>query len=434
MKLVRVIWFTFILEVMLLALIKPLINNYESVGILLVTIHIAFSTILLFAYKNSIGKILIVGFLCRIFIMLWDIYGRNIFTLPHSAGDSEGFKYSAILIASDINLLYTDIYGGMYSKLIGLIFYFIGPIPIVGHYINVLLGITTIFIIYKILLILDLKPKVINYTLILAALFPSSVLMSGIFLREMFITFFATLSLYYFIKYFKKKSYSALLFSIVFLLMGASFHSGIIGILIGYSCVFIFYKHDRKKFVLSIESMIVFSVLVVLSYFTYTQFQDILFVKFSDIESVDAFYDTTNIRNGGSAYLSNISIDNPIEIIFYGPIKAFYFLSSPLPMDWRGIADIFTFFTDSILYLITIFYLVINRKYVRSNKALLISLIIVLFEVSLIFGLGVSNAGTAMRHRQKIIAICLVLLAIVVDSKQKKTSIKNHELKYRKII
>lgn len=112
---------------------------------------------------------------------------------------------------------------------------------------------------------------------------------------------------------------------------------------------------------------------------------------------------------GGSAYLTSITINNPIQLVIFGPIKTFYFFTSPLPLNWRGFMDIFTFMTDSMLYLMTIVYTVKNRKLFGDKKVLIVCLIWMLVGAGLIFGIGVSNAGTAVRHRQKLMAIFLVL-------------------------
>jgi len=41
-------------------------------------------------------------------------------------------------------------------------------------------------------------------------------------------------------------------------------------------------------------------------------------------------------------------------------------------------------------------------------------------SAALIFGIGVGNAGTAMRHRQKLIPLFLVTLAVIVNCSRKK--------------
>ena len=72
---------------------------------------------------------------------------------------------------------------------------------------------------------------------------------------------------------------------------------------------------------------------------------------------------------------------------------------------------------DSIIYLILIYYISINFKKYVSKSPLAISIFIMILIVSIIFGIGVANAGTAMRHRQKIFPIFIILYAIISDFK-----------------
>ena len=48
-----------------------------------------------------------------------------------------------------------------------------------------------------------------------------------------------------------------------------------------------------------------------------------------------------------------------------------------------------------------------------------IILIISILATSYIFGIGVSNAGTAIRHRQKIISLFIILLSISGNTTEK---------------
>ena len=116
-----------------------------------------------------------------------------------------------------------------------------------------------------------------------------------------------------------------------------------------------------------------------------------------------------------------MTIDNLFQLILYSPIRAFYFLTAPLPIDWRNFTDMFTFFSDSVLYLGTIIYFIMNRRNLKDKKVLITGLVLALISVSLIFGIGVYNAGTAMRHRQKIVPIFLILLALIMDSRRSST-------------
>ena len=52
--------------------------------------------------------------------------------------------------------------------------------------------------------------------------------------------------------------------------------------------------------------------------------------------------------------------------------------------------------------------------------SLAITLLWMIIGSSLIFGIGVSNAGTAIRHRQKLIPLFLIVLAITKNKRHLK--------------
>ena len=54
-----------------------------------------------------------------------------------------------------------------------------------------------------------------------------------------------------------------------------------------------------------------------------------------------------------------------------------------------------------------------------KRKSLCIALFLALIGALIVFGVGVSNAGTAMRHRQKLIPVFLILLATTMDTKRR---------------
>src|SRR5690554_2768897 len=111
-----------------------------------------------------------------------------------------------------------------------------------------------------------------------------------------------------------------------------------------------------------------------------------------------------------------------------------YILFYALYMNWRGGMDIFSFVFDSFLYFITIWFIWKNWSYFNLQKPLIIGLIVTLIGVAFIFGIGVSNAGTAIRHRQKIIPLILVLLAVILHEKRSNNfvyhNIYTHKINY----
>ena len=413
--------------------------NYTNVdseinSLITVFIHSVIVLFVLATFPNGFKTIIVWGFIFRILFLLWDFYARDIFILPNSGGDAGMYYENSVRISENLSLLSEPNRGGFYSKIIGILFYIIGPQRLFAQYINAIFGLFVVITVYKILLLLQLAPKVQKTIIFIAAFFPNSLIMSAIFLREIIPTFFVALSIYYFLLWYKKQALSNIVFSLLMLLIAAVFHSGVIGIFIGYAFFFLFYKNDQNAFKFSSQTIITFIVIGGIAYFATSQLGDVLFVKFKGAEEMEDVYVQANKRLGESAYLTGMSINNPVQFFMYGPIKAFYFLTAPLPMNWRGGMDIFSFFFDSLLYFITIWVIWQNWKYFKLQKPLIIGLIVTLIGVAFIFGIGVSNAGTAIRHRQKIIPLILVLLAVILHEKRSNNfvyhNIYTHKINY----
>ena len=136
------------------------------------------------------------------------------------------------------------------------------------------------------------------------------------------------------------------------------------------------------------------------------------------------------MKSAGSAYLTSISTTSLAQIGAYLPLFMFYFLYSPTPNMIRGMLDIVTLALNSSIYLYITFVGLITYKNVKSKlsqkeKKIVKSLLIgVVFTIA-VFSVGTRNAGTAMRHRDKILPFLIVIFAIIRNK-------YFMELKYRK--
>ena len=97
-----------------------------------------------------------------------------------------------------------------------------------------------------------------------------------------------------------------------------------------------------------------------------------------------------------------------IEYFYKLPIRSIYFLFSPFPWDVKKISHLVGLF-DSLLYITLAFLIFLNLKAILKDPTLKIILLILICYF-IIFGVGVSNFGTGIRHRSKFL-IELILLA-----------------------
>ena len=127
---------------------------------------------------------------------------------------------------------------------------------------------------------------------------------------------------------------------------------------------------------------------------------------------------------GGSSYARYVgNSSNPLNMIIYTPLRIVFFLFSPFPWQWRGLSDIIAFVFSSLFFLYTAWC---NIRFLRSgekkNRTLVIALTIVAVCTAFVFAWGVSNTGTACRHRDKMAIIWGFVLALTYHTKANKLS------------
>lgn len=403
-----------------------LINDYFSVHIYLTVSFIGISSILLFfvLLKNyyKFAAILFLSFVLRIGLMLIDLYADG-FTVPHSGDDTENFYATGLAVADDMTMLGESIYGGTYSHLLGILFNIYGDDRLFAQYLNILIAVTAIIIVIQIFRMLEVPLKIQIILAAVMAFFPHSLIFSSILLRESIISLIVVCSLYFFIKWYRFQGNHNILLSIVFVILGGMFHTGVIGILIGYIFAFIFYRHDSGKFKLTMKSAIPFALIAAGGLYL-LMFPEIfstlpLFNKFEqELSNNKNIYDVFNTERGESAYLTNLEINNFLEMIIFAPLKILYFIGSPMPWTLRNLSDLISFFLDSVFYLFAAFVFIKNFNMLKKNPLLLIVLLS-LVSGWLIFGLGISNAGTALRHRFKLFYVIIITLGIIWSKKKK---------------
>ena len=111
---------------------------------------------------------------------------------------------------------------------------------------------------------------------------------------------------------------------------------------------------------------------------------------------------------GDAAYPDWLKIESDIEFLYKSPVRAIYFVFSPFPWDVKKLSHLVGAF-DSFLYMTLVYLIFRNRKTIWKDPALRIILLTLLCYF-IIFGIGVSNFGTAIRHRIKFV-VGLIILA-----------------------
>lgn len=372
------------------------------------------TTIMMFLKnKKYIFLFLLCGYIFRIILMYFDIYFNDLFVLPHT-GDAESFFNAGYVYYNNGNIFLSNIYGGLYSKFLGFIMMLTGDNRLILQHINIIFDMSSILILMKCLDILEINYRYKNIFILIFILMPMHMIVTSVLMRESIIIFFISLSLLNITRYYKFNKIKFLIKSIIYILAGSLFHSAVIFLLLGYFYMAFYYNNK-----LTVKNMLyTFIIIIILTAVIYL-YRDILLRKILKNGEINITYG--NYGGAGSLYLPRLRVNSIKDSLLYAPIRGLYFLISPTPLYWRGVLDILSFLFDSLLYLIFIkesIKLIKYRSRIVKNKGIIFSLLISIIVFTLVFGLGVNNSGTAIRHRTKILIMILVYLACIYDNRK----------------
>lgn len=410
----------FIIEGLLFFLLNQFFGfsytNFDLISTIIIGIN---SIIYLFIIsKYAKGKneyiILLLAYFIRILCLYWDIFGRDIFVLPNSGADSEMYNFNAIQFSQG----YGAGRGGLYSMLVGFIYELFGEQRILAQYFNLLLSIFTVLLLKHTTEILNLGKKFRLLVLFIAAFLPNFIVISSILLRESVLIFLITLSLYAFIRWWTNNNIFMFIISLVIPAIAGLFHSGAVIPALAYVLCYTFYNSKKKKYAIELKSLVAGIGFIIIFFIITSFFGDVLFSKFQGIDSIsDATEKAKAYTSGDTAYLETVDASSLPSMILLTPVRMFYFIASPLPWDWRGLNDIFAFIFSSLIYLFSFLYVYkALRISTGTQRNIIISLLIMAISSALFFAWGVSNAGSALRHREKFLAIYIIMLAISLNS------------------
>lgn len=412
------IWISWLAVVLLLSLVRPLTAAPIWTGDIAVLLHSAVAIFIIARYQAPrIAVILGLSLALRTGLVFWDLNFSHILLLPNSGADTAMYYSWAVEVAKNPSMIFEDIRGGMYSKIIGLMFWLTGPLRVLGQYTNALLGLSIVLLLQAVMDRLPLSS--VNYVRVLAvaALLPNTLIISAIFLRESMIAFLIAISAYFFVQWFRGGSPLCILLVAAAVLAASTFHAGVIAVGVGYMVVVLFYRRDVGRFGVSLRSVLYLALFALIMYFVVAKYPDLFLGKFEKFDSEADLVTSTNRRGGGSQYLTGLTVTSYVDMIRYGPLRALYFLASPMPWDWRGFTDLFTFAADSLFCIgVPIIFLVRSKRLGPHERVLGYALFVVIVAGSLVFGAGVSNAGTAVRHRFKMVSLLMLLMAVTATA------------------
>jgi len=379
------------------------------------------------------AKFLIFIFFClRVFLLYLDYYGKHIGTVLHSGGDSERFYEWGLYISEDLSRM-REISYTKYTDFLGILYWIIGDQRFFSQFVNVILGMWSIFVFYKILDLFKLKDSKKLFFLALYGFFPQNIIFSSILLREALIQFFFVYSMLFFTKWLMSNNRINMFKTIFFVLLSSLFHPGMIASLLVYGFMFLFLDVKKHSFNYSFKRKTLLVLFCSLAFALIAYNISMLNGKFSflisdtNLSLLEKYESNSGIEEGGATYLRNYKINSVVDFLILIPLRLIYFVFSPMPYDVRGVGDLAAIILDSSFYYFLIYIIIRSRKIIKDNMFRIFPKIffILFLTVSIGFALGTENSGTAMRHRSKIFPALIIVVVFMESIKQNRRSIWN---------
>ena len=365
---------------------------------------------------------LLAGYLLRIGPLFYDVYTNNPLRLPMVGGALNTDPYYFFNAAVGYTEKISTNYGGLFPKLLGAIFSVTAISRLWAQFFVLIFSIGTILVFVKIIDSLDVPVSYRKKGTYLICLLPNYALLSVVLRRETIITLFIALSIYYYVQWFRNKSGDkAFILSLVFALSASLFHGATGLIVVSYLFIRIVYSPNKRAYNLNIKNIAGALVFFALFMFVYARFGTVFFGKLESKLSSGILSSTQD--SGGSSYARFVGdAKTPLRMLIYAVPRLLYFMFSPFPWQWRGFGDIMTFFLNSGVYL----YIILNAlRYIRlagkgdEKRKLLIAILIITLLSAVVFSWGVTNTGTATRHRDKFVVLFALMFVLSEEKRLK---------------
>ena len=361
--------------------------------------------------RESIKGPLILGYLFRLFLVFFDLFGRHIYQLPNSGADSEWFYQQGVFFAQGINASTNG-----FIRLVALMIGVVGSSRLFLQFLLMLTSVVTILCIDECLLLLEVCDIKRRTAILFIALLPNYAILSSIFLRESLVTMCIAISVLCFIRWWTFGREISFILAFAASFVGAYFHSGAVSVAIGLILARLLCNNDRQNVSISLRSIIVAVLFMFVFVYLYNNYTGELFGKMQGVEGIEDVSNNSSLGDASYASIAGNS-NNPVNMIIYTPIRMIMFQFAPFIWQIRGLNDIIAMVFDSFFFMLVYYRTIKYIRYrIQENRAIIIALFVIALCTTFVFGWGVANFGTALRHRNKMMAVYGLLLGLTLPS------------------
>ena len=373
-------------------------------------------TLLLALRFQEIFNVLFIALILRFLLI---IFGHYVAPLPDSTADAISFEGRARNLGQQGFLYVMSSFEGpdplFISSVIAIPYSLFGRSILMAQSISLLFGIGSVFIGWRLASNLW-NNNVARKVAWIIALFPSLVLYSVLILRETYMVFFLLIALYGVTLWIKTDSFKSIALA-MFGFTGATFFHGamivggiIFATLVGGISLIRFFK-SLKNYYLNYKSLFLITIyLASLGLYLTNKIRVPYLGTFESSTNISNLQKRTDIATRGTASWPEwTTINSPVEMIYKAPIRSIYLVFAPFPWDVNKLRHLIGML-DGFLYMYLSFLILINIKLILKDPVLRVFLIILVAYVC-VFGIGVGNFGTGIRHRSKFVVIFILLAA-----------------------
>lgn len=355
--------------------------------------------------RKGLPLIILVGFALRAALAIYD---DQRFALPWSGADSAKF-YAQLLDFCRLPFLRAlqEIplsRSAMYPWVISWAARLAGPNYLFLVFINVIVGTFSILQTYR-LATEFLSRKHALGAAWFVCLFPVSAVLSAVFIRETLIAAFLIAASRQMVLAIKHGVIAHVVQGAVYIFMAALFHGALILCLalfpLGYLLATIIKKRRAENNAASPVRLLLVSV-ALLGAVISTGAQ---LSKIGSLEDIPDVMDARAARESRRMVATNSDYPVWLSRNIYRPdiaaIRYAYFMFSPFPWMWRGLADVAGAALGAANFYV--FWLVFRAR--RKLPLIPLALFLGAVLTTLMYSAGVSNVGTAIRHRNKVVPV-----------------------------
>ncbi len=380
-----------------------------STALGLMSLFLAAAVVFLAATRNRLfAAPLLVGLVIRGTLAVIDAL---VFVLPGHP-DSMQFDFRAFYrarngVAGTFEYITTG--ADLYTWVVSFFYALFERSSLMMQGVNVLFGTLVILNVGRLTVHLGGDAKLGRQAAWLTALFPSLIYFSAVLLREVAVTYPLSLGVLYLAYWYRERRWWQMLVAVVALLVSMAFHSGSLAVLLAVG-VWLVGSWIRSLFSqgfrnLGRNSLALIAGAGALAFVFASGFGMNKFKYVQGGEVDELAITQTYFAKGRTAYLEDLHPESPTEVILQTPLRLTYFLFAPFPWmlsagsDVLGVVDSFFFFF--------LFFRVWRQRALVASRRESVLVLAVFGAMALTFAIGVSNYGTALRHRNKMLPLLI---------------------------